>query len=134
MSYEDMGVVEYDGKIVTIAEAERLKGEKAEAERIKESKRIARQQEINFEEYKKKYNIDSDKTYAQFLMEAYKENSSRINLGGESLINIISAPQTPVSLMLNQGGSTTNTSILQKYHSGGYAAGASCPFPGLALN
>lgn len=134
MSYEDMGVVEYDGKIVTIAEAERLKAEAAEAKRVKENKRIARQQEINFAEYKKKYGIESDMTYAQFLMEAYKENSSKINLGGESLINIISAPQTPVSLMLNQGGSTTNTSILQKYHSGGYAAGASCPFPGLALN
>lgn len=134
MSYEDMGVVEYDGKIVTIAEAERLKAEANDAKKARENKELARQQEINFAEYKKKYGIESDMTYAQFLMEAYKENSSKINLGGESLINIISAPQTPVSLMLNQGGSTTNTSILQKYHSGGYAAGASCPFPGLALN
>lgn len=134
MTLKDMGMTEYRGELMTIEAANIKKQEARDAQRARENKELARQQEINFSEYKKKYGVESDMTYSQFLMEAYKENSSKINLGGESLINIISAPQTPVSLMLNQGGSTTNTSILQKYHSGGYAAGASCPFPGLALN
>lgn len=134
MSYEEMGLIEYNGELMTIQAADKLKAQEKEIQRGKENKRIARQQEINFEDYKREYGIESDKTYAEFMMEAYKENSSRINLGGEQLINIISAPQTPVSLMLNQGGARTSTSVLQSYHSGGHAAGASCPFPGLALN